>query len=324
MDGASDFSGGIRKWSVSGVVSGLVIGVVAAFILSWPYGFAMRYLTVTPLDMLMAVGFGWILGKVVCGALRKSRIAAFPPALFICLVTGVFAAWFAWLVYFFILGEFDTDFYFHLLANPPELLKYLVYLAHNPVWSLSKGGGGEPTVFYYAVWLGEFGALIVMPILGARYFLRNNKLCPDCGGWIALTGDAAFFAHPAGKAEFDRFRERVFAGTGDLASLLELPRVVPPEDEPGQWLEARGHACANCPDQDGYVRLVSSALVHDKNQKKLVRKDTGIGDFLPVDVAMEKKLFEPADAARGPAAPEEPPPEDGEETRPEVDGERLS
>ncbi len=288
-----------RRYSAITVAAATAGGVVVAFLLAWAYGPAEHYSPLVYLNFVLAYGLAWLLGKACCAVLRRKRIDGAFAAWLVGAASGVAAVWFAWLVYIWVIFDYDFEAYFEALANPAFVFEVAAYLAHHPLWGLGRGGKADPAFFYYAAWTAEFLCIVGVASWMCRTFVRENLLCADCGAWVTETGDlATFLEPPPGPEAFEL--NRIIAG-GDVSALATLERPAP-DSQPTGWLEAKGYACADCADRDGYVTVLRVEMAMNKKTKKLERRQKILTRFAPVGVELEKKIFEPAASGAADAA----------------------
>lgn len=269
--------------SMTRFLAASVLCLLATLILSWLYSLLLRYLLITPFDIILVLAYGFIMGRLTRMVTSRARMKSPLYAGVMGLAAGVFAMWFAWAAYLCLLADWDASFYFHLLVNPWGIFDWLPVLAANPVWSLGKSD--MPALFYYAAWLVEAMVVIGMAVKGPIAFLRENLMCEACGEWIGETGDVARFAIPED--------ENLFGGIvgGDLSLLPELRRLSPDEGA-DHWIEVKGYSCPNCTDRDSMVSLSVVVLRWDEESKSTVRTDNVVARYMPVNVLMEEKIFE--------------------------------
>lgn len=298
----------VKRYSAGTIVSSCLVVIAAAYALSWAYAFAGHYSPLVYLNIVITIGAGWLVGKVAETMIKMRRINSPAVGALIGLVGGLFLLWFSWLVHVlifdrFIYDEFDFSVYWAAF-NPSFLLHVIDIIANNPMWVIGKNGGGMPAILYYLIWAGEAAVLVIMPASLAREFVKSHKLCDSCGDWVKATGDVALFAVPEGRAA--EIVDRV--SSGDVAFLPELSRVKADDEETTEWLEAHGYACSRCEDEDSLVSVVHITMVYNKKSKKMDRTQKKIAQYIPVDVALEKSIFEvPGEAqANADAAPSGP------------------
>ena len=90
-------------FSAKTVVLASAGGVVAAFVLSWAYGPAEHYSPIIYLNLLLAYGMGWLVGKCCQAILRRKKINRLGPARLVGVVSVLAAAWFSWLAYIWVI-----------------------------------------------------------------------------------------------------------------------------------------------------------------------------------------------------------------------------
>lgn len=270
--------------------------VVAAWVLSFVYGLAGHYSPLVYLNLLLAYVFGWLVGRIGQGFLRKYRIDGKMAATAVGLVGGLCAVYLAWPAYFWVVTDFNFSTYKESLVDPVGIWETLRYISENPLWSIKSGKNSSPwpAAFYFLVWAGELVLIVGVAVKVCRSFVRDNLLCDHCRDWVAPSGDFARLAIPAeGQAAL-----MAALPAGDVSALPDLPRVSDEEAEaPGAWLEVKGFACPNCQGKDEYVTVSLVSLDVAKKKDSLERSEKVLARLIRIDPDTERRLFEPAPAA---------------------------
>ena len=290
------------------VAFALAGSVLATFALSWIYGPLERYLPLAILNILAAYGMGMATGKAATALMRIGKINSVAAGTLIGAATGVASVWFGWTAYIWAISDFDWEFYLEVAASPGTLYDVVSYLADNPVWTLdSRSKSALGSWFYYLVWLGELFILVGGPIRLCRGFAANNLLCRRCSDWLRETGDLALFVSPDGDA-LPPLLEALKGG--DASGLAGLARRNPGDAEANvsdAWLEAKGFACRNCEEEDGYVRAFLVSLKPRKKEKTSGRSERPLSGFIQIGVDLEERIFisEPVGGENGAESGEE-------------------
>ncbi len=280
----------VKRYSSASVIGAALGGAVVAFLLSWVYGPAEYYSPIDYLNFALAYGMAWLVGRATRKMLQARKINGVNAATLAGAVAGFFALYFSWCTYYWTLTDYSFTTYFYYLLRPYEIIDTIMLLAEEPIWTWgSSNRNAMPEYFYYAVWLAEAGALIGVPMVMCRQYVKNNILCDRCGEWVRPTGDIAYFNASEVKEEF--YRPRL--DSGDASVILQLPRQSTTDPAP-IWLEVVGLACPYCEDQDSYVNVFYGTYKEVKKKKKPEIIRIQIASFLPVSVDLEKALFEPA------------------------------
>ncbi len=280
-----------KYYTAGSVVVAIICTVAAAAFLSLIYGPADHYSPLIYLNMLLAYGVAAATGFVGKKMIRVKKITSLGAASLIGGIGGFATLFLSWASYVWTLADFDFSVYFDHILHPRYFWHLMNFLAENPMWTIGKGSGTLPAIAYYAIWLIEAGIIIGVPIMACRNFVRDNVLCDGCGTWIAATGDAAVFDVSGEEGDAREREQRI--GTGDIALLLDLPRLDPSVTGVPR-MEAIGLACPYCEDKDSYVTVnfVTEKAAKKKRKPEIVRKK--IVANAPVPVELEKALFEPA------------------------------
>lgn len=271
--------------SSANVLKAAAATVVLALALSCVYGPLDYYSPLVYLNMILAALMGIAIGRGAKAMLRRFRIAGKGAATFVAAAGALVAVWFSWLTYLWALSGYDfsvfTDF-----ADPAALWDLMGYISENPVWSLSRRGkemSDAPGMMYYGAWLVEAGLFVYFAAKECRNFVRDNKLCPQCGEWLRPTGDVALFAAPADAAAF-----ATFSG-GDLSLLKTLPRLEAGA-QASEWLTVLCYACAACEGRNAHVTVGHTAVKLNK-KKKPEQVKTVIANMVEISPELEAEIF---------------------------------
>lgn len=270
------------------VAACLIFCAASAFLLSWPHA-ALSYhgRDRAMISVMATVGLGLAAGLAARTAIAWLKTTSPFAALFFCGLCCIPTLWFSWLAYVWIHSGDDFAFYWTLLLHPGRLVAAMGELTHRPLWALLKGGLESPE-FYCFAWAMEGAAAAAIAVGVAFLFLRNNSLCPKCGGWLRDTGERARFLPPEDGAFPARSRGDILSWLGELPRLPRAPHV-----QETAWIEARGHSCPNCRDP---VRLVTILLVpahHDAAFAATTRAKRILAKCVPIDSETERRLFPP-------------------------------
>lgn len=278
-----------KGYSIVSIIRAIVIGGIAVWLISFLYGPISHWLPDARLNFILVAGFGWVVSLVVNFMLKHQRICDTVPALIVAGVIGLIAIWGAWLSYIWTLTGYDFSEYIDFMLHPNYIWNVALYIAHDPVWTLSKSSDGHPYM-YYAVWLIEFAIVVGFPMLMAMSYLKENKVCDDCRDWLRKTDDTAMFLLP------EEGGEQILANLqqGDVSALSTLTRLSADGEAPA-WVEVHGYACPNCQNKDSFV-TVNWVYLKQVKKDKVERVSDVLSRYVPVTVEMEKAIFEPAAA----------------------------
>lgn len=290
-----------KRFTAVDVVKAVVATVFIALFLSFIYGPIDYYSPLVYLNIALAYGMGWAVGRCAATMLRRFRIDSKNAAIAIGVIGGIAAVWASWLTYLWVVVGYNFQ-VFSGYANPFNLLEVMELIGENPIWSLSSRSGKSsspgPAIMYYAFWLAELCIIVYAAVSECRSFVKNNKLCNLCGDWVRSTGETALFAIP------DDADVLTSLQTGDLAVLPTLPRLADDNDH-AHWLEARCFACGNCENENAHVTVALNAIKLDKNKKPQV-VSTIMANLVEITPELEKAIFEPAQQKPEPAADSDP------------------
>lgn len=183
----------VRANSPFGIIKSAIGGIIAAFILSWIYALCTYHSPWVYLNLLIVFCYGWLVGAVCRGFLRRFRISLRTPAMIVGIICGLFAVWFGWLAYIYVISDYSFEAYTDNLFDPSWLLYVIQLIGENPIWTIGKSGDGMAPIVYYALWVVELVAIIYLVASACVGFTAKNKLCEKCNDWLGETGDISYF-----------------------------------------------------------------------------------------------------------------------------------
>ena len=273
----------------AGILGAVVRGVAGAVALSFLYVVICHYCPIIYLNILFAVGYGFLVGALCRAGIKAGRVNSVKGAVIAGLSVGAIMAWMAWVAYLWMYLDYNFREYLYFLVNPSEVLSGISVVGHHPLWSLSRSGA-PPAVFYYVVWILEALLLAGCAVRVPVRFVRENKLCPDCGKWMTSTGEQAFF----GAGDWDAVGQEL--AEGRIGALLALPRTEPAGIPEAKWLDAGAFACPECDDGGCYVTVASVAVLPAKKKGEVQRKVRVMARFVEVGNDDADALFHPVSA----------------------------
>ncbi len=282
------------------IVKSVIGGAIGAFILSWIYALCTYHSPLVYLNLLVVFCYGWLVGAICRGLLRRFRISRRVPAMVVGIICGLLAVWFGWLAYIYVISDYSFEAYTDSLFDPAWLWYVIQLIANNPIWTIGKSGEGMPAIIYYALWAVECVAIIFLSASACTGFTAKNKLCEKCNDWLGETGESAYFEIP----ECGVSKLKTGLAAGDFSELLALPRVAE-NNLHLNWLQAKNYQCTRCGDaqNDNFVTVSEIKVKVVKGEEK-GKAENILGQFLPVTQQLKDEIF---------TIPQEEQPEEAEE-----------
>lgn len=266
---------GLILMPVAGGLTAIALGVI--------YSFAICYIPIVYLNLLLTIGFGMGIGFALAWAARVTQVRSATYGLLamaVSVAVGYYAAWGA-----DFLARIGTDDAPIWVAWHPDLLaNYIPEFYEKGAWSL-KGNTTVSGVFLGAVWAIELGAIIYFAWLGVSSFFKENTFCEDCYGWSQRRNALAVYG-TNNALEVSRK-----LNTGDVNALSSCAPAVKGASD---FLSLNAHICPSC-DEHCYVTLQRvTTTVNGKGESKTETKT--MVDRLGVDGASLKTILAAAPA----------------------------
>ena len=237
---------------VNGLVLMALYGAAGAVLVAAIYGYADYYIPLVYFNMLLAVGFGSVVGWCVGlggkrGQVRNSwAMAAFG---FLAGCLAEYAQWVAWV--------FASSKQEIVAFTPAQLWTVIQYVDENGAWSVF---GSTPTGWeLYIYWGLEALVIVGMSVVVAGFYLSTAAYCEHCKRWAdekqsVLPLDAV--GDPKGLQS--RLEQ------GDLAGLKALKKL--PGDA-AVFTVLNLNKCRGCA-QSNFLSLDAVTITVDKKGKK--------------------------------------------------------
>lgn len=301
-----DAAPGKPGYSMVHVALALAGTVFAAWVFSFIYGIAGHYSPLVYLNLVLAYLFGWLVGRVGQGFLRKYRIDGRIAATLVGLIGGLCAVYFVWPAYIWVVTDYNFHAYGELIGEPLDIWETMRYIADNPLWSIKSGKNSSPwpAAFYFLIWAGELVLIVGIAAKVCRTYVRENLLCGQCRDWVVPSGDFARFAIPDDESQPELLTA---LSAGDVSGLPALARATDEEaaGSVGNWLEVKGFACPNCHGSDEYVTVSLVVVCPAKKKESLERSEKVLLRLAKIDPDTERRLFQAEPSRVLPVAEEE-------------------
>ena len=276
------------KFSISGLVMAIGLGVAGMAIGSWVYGYLMAWIPFVYVLVFGVIGYACAGAFVAGGGIAVGKIRNIPVALVIGTVVGAFAVYAAWVTWYYAWTSQQEFVY-----RPEKLLGVIQTLAVNGVWGMS---GFTPTGWgLYLFWIVEALGIMAGTIFGAYTAVADTPFCEDCEVWL---DDAQVI----GAFENSPYVQEVQKGL-EMERVDVLDKLVPIEQRDDSFLLASLECCGEC----NKFKLLSMKQVQitlDDDNKEQKQEDVLIGRLIVKDKVVDAVM---SAGHLGGSSTEEPP-----------------
>jgi hypothetical protein len=214
------------KTPITGLTLAALCGIGTAVVLGVAYSYAVVFIPIVYLNVLLTACFGGAIGAAVSWAAKfghvRSRLLPTVVGL-LCGLVGLYVAWGADFLARIGMPN-DGDF---LIAFRPDVLKaYIRFFYENGFWGIGHGVGGNNNnqqmvsgIFLAAVWLGEAAIILGAATLVPWHQLHNSVYCEHCERWVKSIKGVQTLSLGAPDSALARIT------AGDLAPFETWPRA---------------------------------------------------------------------------------------------------
>jgi hypothetical protein len=248
--------------SIFGVIGGLVVGGLAAFVTAFVYAAALVYIPIVQIAFLIPFGFGALSGFITVAIARQFKLRNRFVALGLALATTSVAYFFSWVpwTYFTLSNLGVSDVGFLDVMNPLVLLEILGEIYVNGAWSIGSSGSAVSGVMLGICWVLEM--LIVLGTACLVGYTQGSKgvFCEGCESWCAELPNLLRYTSAA---EMELLRR---LGLRDVAALGQMPGAAMGESP---WVELKLSHCTNC-GQTNTILLERCTLTRDHRGNAII------------------------------------------------------
>jgi hypothetical protein len=197
------------KFSFAGPVAAIAIALIAALPLGMVYAYAVKWIPIVYLNVLMTAGYGLAFGAMTMWVLKRTKVRNTAVAALVALIVGLIALYGAWNGHFHALWE-DPP----LVAPPLAIWVLMQVLYEAGSWSL-RGSDNVSGIPLAIVWIIEGGVILVLTVVTAAEKIRSTPFCEATQRWLdreRKLDTLAPFSDPAQLAALK---------SGDVAPLLD-------------------------------------------------------------------------------------------------------
>jgi hypothetical protein len=176
--------GNLRPYRHSGKfgIQALLLVPLVGALLAWPLGFGYAYLIkwipIVYLNILITVGYGFIIGFAVAATVKFCRVRNVFVASLLATVVGLLANYFQWNGHMHALLSGAP-----LFCAPAGIWGVMQQLFEHGSWAM-RDGGNVTGWFLVAVWVVEAAAILVLTVLVGTCTIRDTPYCEKSGCWL--------------------------------------------------------------------------------------------------------------------------------------------
>lgn len=239
---------------LGGFLSTFLIGTTAAAIGGIIYAYAIYYVPIIYLNLLLTVGFGIAMGALVGAMARRGCIRNTFVVAVLGLGAGIVGVYAAWVGTMLALGLADGL----RTADPMRIMTVMKFLYMVGYWEFH--GDTLKGVPLALVWLLEAGTIVFLATRSARAAIAQLPFCERCGQWTETEqGVQHLLLRPEDEIALDRIT------AGHVATLNDMERLG---DEGGDHVQLDLATCPSCSDSNFLTVKAVRLSVDRKGQVK--------------------------------------------------------
>ncbi len=207
------------KFTIPGLASGLVAGIVTAIPVGFLYVFGIWSIPDARLRGVCTLAFGAIVGASCGWALCLVKVRNSIMSGTIAAISSLFALYISWVIW--VLHLMFPSYWIlnpiRLALQPRVLWKIIVSVNAEGTWAF-KGSTPTTGTGLWVVWLGEAGLLIGFAVMAAVAMTKRQPFCERCEDWCAGRSKL-YFAPSVSPSEIKAHVE-----AADVSWIAELQR----------------------------------------------------------------------------------------------------
>jgi hypothetical protein len=176
--------GNLRPYRHSGKfgIHALLLVPLVGALLGWPlgfgYAFLIKWIPIVYLNILITVGYGFIVGFAVAATVKFCRVRNVLVASLLATVVGLLANYFQWNGHMHALLDGAPP-----LCAPAGIWGVMQQLFEHGSWAM-RDGDNVTGWFLVAVWVVEAAAILVLTVLVGMCTIRDTPYCEKSGCWL--------------------------------------------------------------------------------------------------------------------------------------------
>lgn len=274
------------KFSIISPVVLLLFGVIGSVILGFIYSYAIHYIPFIYLNVVIALGFGGLMGIVTGYAGKITHVRNKKLLAVMGLINGCIALYFSWIVWLRIIFE---GYWF---VSPSEFWEAIQLVNEYGTWGLGRSSDTAISgVFLTIIWVIEGGIVVLLSAIASTI---SGVYCEDCGKWIddetTKTFEVdAFSPQNSDDLESESQQNAMDISTrveaikeavecGDFSLLNKLSKAT--DASPANtFLVVKYAKCKEC-NRVAYLSLEKKEITLDKKGKKDTNKTTLLDNLM--------------------------------------------
>jgi hypothetical protein len=226
------------RFSIGGLVVGLVIGAAAGFLLAYAYGNGLILIPEAHLAAFATLAFGGFVGAatgygLVWGQVRNTRLTVAVAA--VTSTVALYLSWAIWIAAALKRGGGKPISWAKLTQHPAAIWSLMKWINHYGTWSLDNGSATTGWSLWL-IWALEAVLVVGLAVAAGVAILRQRPFCETCGRWCPQS--VKLFLAPLPDVQPLKLQLE----TGDLRSLESLG----PGQKAGDHLIVCLHGCDHC------------------------------------------------------------------------------
>ncbi len=267
------------KAPLTGLMMAMLAGLATAVVLGVAYAFAVVYIPIVYLNLLLTMGFGAAIGGVVGYAAKLGHVRSRLMPSMVAVVCGLVGLYIAWGADFLARVGIKLGIDFLDAFRPELLMKYMKFFYENGFWAIGHGVGNNNQqmvsgIVLAAVWLAEAGIIVGMAAFVSWATLGNLVYCEHCEKWSRSQKDVQRLTLGVP----DAILAQIMAG--DLSPLDAWPRANPGDQF---FIRLNLDFCDGC-ENSNYLTMERVVTQLDKKGKPQ-QVVTPIVKRMPIDAA---------------------------------------
>jgi hypothetical protein len=258
----------------AGAVIALVLGSLAAAILSVIYAYATNYIPIIYLNFLLTIGLGAGVGFAVGKGAEIGKIRSKKIVIILSVLVALVASYAAWVtaVYLWMGSEL-------LLLNPLDLFEMIQIAAEEGVWSFK---GSTPTgAALYGVWAVEIIVIIGGAAMAGLRAYPSEPFCESCDKWTKQKELTNHLDHPE---DLEAFVKALEAKNFDPLTVLRNAGLGNPIHLKVGLLD-----CPSCPKV--HYLTITLIVATIKDDGKVETEETILVENLSIDAKVHQELM---------------------------------
>ncbi|MBU52514.1 MAG: hypothetical protein CL920_27785 [Deltaproteobacteria bacterium] len=167
--------------SPMGLVWGMLFGLVAAIPLSFGYAYAVRYIPLVFLNILVSLAFVFVVALVFKMGLKMGHHRNTPISIVFGVILGAITLYLAWAAFLAVLIKYKIP-YMKIVTRPDIMWAMITKLIEKGWFSI--GSGGRVNGIFYTVLLVGEGLAYLAGVAFLGKLDATDVYCENCKEWV--------------------------------------------------------------------------------------------------------------------------------------------